>query len=92
MKLKKVDETTHEVWNDEETTLLFTGDLKACDDFMLQEIKKLMENDPEFFINQMKTFKDQLLVFKKTIEDIINQNKNNGDDSKNDNPGENSVK
>jgi hypothetical protein len=92
MQLKKVDETTYQVWDQEETTLLFTGDMKACDDFMLEEIRKKVDANPDWFIEQLKTFDERLKIFKSTIEDIINQQKNNNNDSKNDNSGENSVK
>ena len=90
MKLKKVDETTYQVWDQDETNLLFTGDMKACDDFMLAEIKKKIEDDPEWFIDQMKLLTEKLKGMKKTIEDIINQ-QNNNNGTKNDTTGENAT-
>ena len=90
MKLKKVDETTYQVWDQDENNLLFTGDMKACDDFMREEIKKKIEADPEWFINQMKSFAEQLKVWKGMIDNISNQ-QNNNNGTKNDTTGENAT-
>ena len=90
MKLKKVDETTYQVWDQDENNLLFTGEMKACDDFMREEIKKKIEADPEWFINQMKSFAEQLKVWKGMIDNISNQ-QNNNNDNKNDTTGENPI-
>jgi hypothetical protein len=84
MKLKQVDETTYQVWDQDEINVLFTGEMKACDDFMQQEIKKRIEADPEWFVNQMKSFSEQLKIWKKMIDDINNQQNNNNNDHKND--------
>jgi hypothetical protein len=97
MKLKKVDETTYQVWDQDEINLLFTGDMKACDDFMHEEIKKRIEADPEWFLNQMKSFAEQLKVWKGMIDNISNQidnisnQQNNNNDHKNDTTGENPI-
>ncbi len=91
MKLKQVDETTHQVWDDEETNLLFTGDLKACDDFMLEEIRKKIEADPEWFINQMKSFSQQIKAWKQTLEGFNNQQNNKKNDHKDDSTGKNAT-
>lgn len=91
MKLKKVDETTYQVWDQDENNLLFTGDMKACDDFMQEEIKKKIEADPEWFINQMKNFSQQIKAWKKTLENFTNQ-QNNNNDHKDDSSGENATK
>ena len=90
MKLKKVDETTYQVWDQDETNLLFTGDMKACDDFMLAEIQKKIEADPEWFIDQMKNFSQQIKAWKKTLENFTNQ-QNNNNGTKNDTTGENPI-
>lgn len=90
MKLKKVDETTYQVWDQDETNLLFTGDMKACDDFMLAEIQKKIEADPEWFIDQMKNFSQQIKAWKKTLENFTNQ-QNNNNGNKNDTTGENPI-
>ena len=90
MKLKKVDETTYQVWDQDENNLLFTGDMKACDDFMLAEIQKKIEADPEWFIDQMKNFSQQIKAWKKTLENFTNQ-QNNNNGTKNDTTGENAI-
>ena len=90
MKLKKVDETTYQVWDQDENNLLFTGDMKACDDFMLAEIQKKIEADPEWFIDQMKNFSQQIKAWKKTLENFTNQ-QNNNNGTKNDTTGENAT-
>jgi hypothetical protein len=58
---------------------------------MLEEIRKKIEADPEWFINQMKSFSQQIKVWKQTLEGFNNQQNNKKDDHKDDNSGENSI-
>ena len=91
MKLKHVNEDNYQVWDQDETKILHEGTMKQCDDFMHEEIKKKVEADPEWIINQLKAFSQQMKVFKKMIEDQEQKIKTQTNDSKNDTTGESSI-